>query len=174
MLLVFTLVSAIARKGRISHMPFSRENLPSIPSIDKPIWLSTWGVLIGYCAVIFYLSSRSDLVIPNILVGGDKMAHFLEYGVLGWLWGRAVRITWPAWPTLTVLLSTAAFVGAFGLSDEWHQLYVPRRNSDLSDVLADICGGMFSTSCFLLWRWLRNKAVLNAPEGREYPSGSVS
>lgn len=155
-------------------MPFSEESLQRVPTVDKPMWLSPWGMLVGYCAVIFYLSSRSDLVIPNSLVGGDKMAHFLEYGMLGWLWIRAVKITWPAWPTLAVLLSTAAFVGVFGLSDEWHQLYVPRRYADLYDALADVCGGTFSACCFLLWWRLRNKETVYTPEGYERPSGGIS
>jgi VanZ family protein len=28
----------------------------------------------------------------------------------------------------------------YGLSDEWHQFYVPQRMSDWADVLADLVG----------------------------------
>jgi VanZ family protein len=114
-------------------------------------WLSTWGSVVGYCALIFVLSSQPDLSLPGAFPSSDKLAHLLEYGVLGWLWARAMRVNRPGLKTLTVLLSALVFTGTYGLSDEWHQLYVPGRFADLRDVLADAFGGTCGGVSYLLW-----------------------
>jgi VanZ family protein len=44
---------------------------------------------------------------------------------------------------LTVLLVVIA-----GLSDEFHQAFVPLRNSDAWDLVADFCGGTVSSTWF--------------------------
>ena len=43
-------------------------------------WFSTWGILVGYCTLIFVLSSQPDLTVPELVPSADKLAHFLEYG----------------------------------------------------------------------------------------------
>ena len=40
-----------------------------------------------------------------------------------------------------MLASTILFTGLYGVTDEWHQLYVPGRFADWHDALADLCGG---------------------------------
>ena len=114
-------------------------------------WFSTWGILVGYCTLIFVLSSQPDLTVPEVVPSADKLVHFLEYAGVGWLWTRAVRADRPRWTALTVLLSTLTFAGVYGLSDEWHQLYIPGRFVDLHDFLADVCGGSSGGIGYLLW-----------------------
>ena len=53
------------------------------------LWL--WGPVVGYCALIFLLSAQSDLSPP---------VFSLEYGVLGILWVRGVKASWPHWTFL--------------------------------------------------------------------------
>lgn len=125
----------------------------------KKSWLSTWGSVVGYCALIFILSSQSGLKPPRLLWGSDILAHFLEYAVLGWLWTRAVRSSWPGWTALTVLLSTLTFTSGYGLSDEWHQYYVPGRYTDLRDALMDTLGGICGGISYLLWLRVREKSA---------------
>jgi VanZ family protein len=84
------------------------------------------------------------------------MAHVRAYGVLGWLWARAVSTSWPTWPTLVVFLSAVVFTGGYGLSDEWHQMYVPGRSVSLFDALADVCGGALGGASFRLWLWYQD------------------
>lgn len=130
-------------------------------------WLRTWGFVAAWCALLFSLSAQPDLKLPDSLPSfSDKIAHFLNYAVLGWLWSRAVRINQLRWPALTVLLSTCAFTGIYGLSDEWHQLYVPGRSAELRDALADVCGGTCGGIGFLLWLRLREdaRAKVEVPE----------
>jgi VanZ family protein len=69
---------------------------------------------------------------------------------------------------LSVFLSTVVFTGAYGLSDEWHQMYVPGRSVSLLDALADVCGGTLGGASFRLWLWYwdnrRNRATTTLEE----------
>jgi len=128
-------------------------------------WCSTWGYVIAWGAVIFTLSAQPDLSVPiSLPPSSDKVAHFLVYGVLGWLWVRAIRLRGPKWATMLVLLSTLAFTGLYGLSDEWHQMYVPGRSPDLHDALADVCGGTFGGVALLLWLRFREESRARVSE----------
>jgi VanZ family protein len=130
----------------------------------------TWGYVVAWGAVIFTLSAQPDLQLPESLPSvSDKVAHFSVYGVLGWLWSRAVSINRPGGATLTVLLITFAFTGLYGLSDEWHQLYVHGRVADLLDALADVCGGTLGGAGFLLWLRFRKNVRSPASGGGAEP-----
>jgi VanZ family protein len=75
----------------------------------------------------------------------DKVAHALVYAVLGGLCFPAVRRTWPLARSRVVVI--AAFLAFLhGLTDEFHQLFVPGRNADWYDVLADGIGGLLGAS----------------------------
>ena len=124
------------------------------------IELWVWGPVGAYCMLIFYLSSLS-YVTP--IGTSDKFAHFCEYSILGILWARALRYRKPAWPILFVLLSTTVFTGVYGASDEWHQAYVPGRVSDMHDAFADVAGGTFGGSVYLLWQWMRESVGKRSP-----------
>jgi VanZ family protein len=97
------------------------------------------------------VSAQSDLSLPAFPgSNSDKVAHVLEYGVLGILWARAVKASWPHWTFLLVLASISLFTGLYGVIDEWHQLYVPGRFSDWHDTFADLCGGTLGSMGYLI------------------------
>lgn len=114
---------------------------------NRKLWL--WAPVVGYCALIFMVSAQQDLSPPQF-PSSDKVAHVLEYGVLGILWARAATRSWPHWTFRLLLLSTLLFTGLYGAADEWHQFYVPGRSSDWQDVLADVCGGTLGGTLYLL------------------------
>jgi len=125
----------------------SEEYQPHSVLTNGTQWLLTWGYVIAWSVVIFMLSAQSNLQLPDSFPpSSDKVAHFWLYGVLGWLWSRAIRSTYPRWTTVAVVLSALAFTGLYGLSDEWHQLYVPGRCADLSDALADVVAAPWAES----------------------------
>jgi len=97
-----------------------------MPARSKTLFLA--GAIL-YMAVIFYASS-----LPGGIVGipapWDKLAHAASYGFLGWLWQRALGFPGWAWAIATL----------YGLSDEFHQRFVPGRMFDLADWLADGIG----------------------------------
>ncbi len=88
-----------------------------------------------WAALIFWLSSRSHLPEPPLFFdGADKLVHVLAYAVLTslLLWADCGRRVW-LWLAVAV---------AYGVSDELHQGWVPLRESDALDVLADAAGAL--------------------------------
>lgn len=80
----------------------------------------------------------------------DKLVHFIEYGVLGLLLVRAayqstVRRRRNYWLCLLVAV-------LYGLSDEFHQMFVPHRTADIWDLMADSAGAFA-----FAWTWLALK-----------------
>ena len=101
--------------------------------------VALWGPVVVYLAVIFIGSSFSKL--PDLPGGvSDKVAHAAEYAVLGLLLTRALAA--PSWLPASLPYAAIAVVlaGLYGLSDEWHQRFVPGRDFDLMDLAADVAG----------------------------------
>lgn len=102
--------------------------------------VSSWALVVGYAALIFLLSSQSQPSLPSTLFSSDKLAHVVEYSVLGVLLANALRRSRPAW-SRTMVLGVATLIGAgYGVSDEVHQSFVPLRESSGLDALADLVG----------------------------------
>ena len=90
--------------------------------------------------VIWFLSSQSILPQPRGIFGWDKLQHLLIYGALGLavgLWTSPVF--WKRRPALTLLLVTLAG-SAYGAIDEFHQYFVPGRDCNVWDWIADTLG----------------------------------
>ena len=95
---------------------------------ERRRWLPTllWAV------AIFLVSSLPRIgVAMSRLEGCDKIAHFVEYFILGW----ALRY-WSRGGSPRFLAGGVAFA-AF---DEFHQRYVPGREMSLWDFVADAAG----------------------------------
>lgn len=101
--------------------------------------IGLWGPVVAYMAIIFYESSQP--VLPSVVDGvNDKVLHIGGYTALGALVIRALTdgfrrpVTWRAG------LFAIALTTAYGLSDEVHQAFVPPREMDPWDLLADATG----------------------------------
>ncbi|WP_447961967.1 VanZ family protein [Nitrospira sp. Ecomares 2.1] len=121
--------------------------------------LKYWGPVVLYALVIVYLSSQSNpaqqLHIPSFLFKiNDKILHACEYGVLGILLYRAFKYTTPMAGNMGLAIIC---VIAFGISDEIHQWFVPQRQADIWDLVADTFG-----AAFLILGW-----VLITEKGRK-------
>jgi VanZ family protein len=107
------------------------------PGLRSPAWL--WGPVLLQMVVIFIASSIPDL---RNLPGGisDKSGHGLGYGILGAVLLRALaggRLNGVTWGRAAAALILASL---YGVSDEFHQSFVPGRTPDRMDVLADTIG----------------------------------
>jgi VanZ family protein len=100
---------------------------------------AAWLAVAAYAALIFWLSSRPDPLPELSARVWDKAAHFLAYGGLGFLLLLAVRASGAAPGRAAVL--AALLTSAYGVSDEVHQAFVPLRQADPRDWLADTVGG---------------------------------
>lgn len=103
--------------------------------------LGTYWLPVGlYLALIFALSSIPGFNVPGSLLYKDKIAHLVEYAVLGWLVHRAARATWPEVPAYPRVLLTLIGIALFGAADEVFQAGTPGRDSSILDWLADTLG----------------------------------
>jgi VanZ family protein len=96
----------------------------------------------AWAVVIFGLSSIPGNALPN-LPGAqtDKLIHGVVYLVLGLLSGRALGATTGIRRGRRVALA-CLLATAYGVTDELHQLFTPRRSCDWHDVVADAVGGL--------------------------------
>jgi VanZ family protein len=117
----------------------------------------TWGPVGMYCFIIFTLSSRPGLAAPLPFPAADKLAHALEYAILGGLWARAMSQSWRTSSPSPILLSAVLFTTLYGVSDEWHQAYVPGRIPEIADIFADMVGGVLGSLGFF-WCKAQKKA----------------
>ncbi|MEW5802989.1 MAG: VanZ family protein [bacterium] len=108
-------------------------------------------------SLIFFLSSRSTFPLsPPRIPYSDKICHCLEYAILGYLLMRAfIHEDNPRLFKNALLLAIGVAV-LFGISDELHQLFVPLRQADVFDLVADSFGAAMG-SWFALWmHWFTN------------------
>ena len=68
-----------------------------------------------------------------------KSAHLTEYFILGWLLLLAIRGPEHGWKLRWALLALLIAAG-YSATDEWHQSFVPGRNSSAWDSLLDTTG----------------------------------
>ena len=95
---------------------------------------------LAYAAIIFALSAQSDPLpfLPPEIFLQDKLLHAAEYAVLGGLLVFALRAA--GLRPGVALLAAVVIASAFGATDEFHQSFVPGRNADVADWLADTLG----------------------------------
>ncbi|MHB8171488.1 MAG: VanZ family protein [Thermincolia bacterium] len=97
-----------------------------------------WFPVLVYMGIIFYFSSRTgdqvSLLIP------DYLAHGVEYAGLGFLLFRAWRGTWPGVPTRRAMVWAVVTAILYGVTDEWHQSFVPGRTASVKDLVANGVG----------------------------------
>lgn len=87
----------------------------------------------------------------------DKLAHGSAYALLALLMETALARTRPDLPLYRRHLLVFAAVSAFGALDEWHQSFVPGRDCEVLDWVADTAGGVLGLALISLSR-LRARA----------------
>lgn len=117
-----------------------RETKPSMGRISK-LFILYWMPVCLYCLLIYVQSAfPSPFRLPKSLPQGDKLLHFAGYAVLGFLFFRAFRASFPQKKSLFLLYISITASGIYGAADEFHQSFVRYRTSDIMDFLADILG----------------------------------
>ena len=85
---------------------------------------------------ILGISALPSKAIPDIgFQHTDKIAHFLEYSILGFL---AVKSFFPR--KLVGLICVISFGMMFGAFDEWWQSFISDRCTSVADFIADTAG----------------------------------
>jgi VanZ family protein len=112
---------------------------------------------------IWFLSSQSILPQPKGILGWDKLQHLLAYVVLSVtvsLW--FFPVFWECRPALAALL-TMLISSAYGVIDEFHQYFVPGRDCNIWDWLADTLGALLGALAIMvlmkMWRHRGKKGI---------------
>jgi len=101
-----------------------------------------------YMGLIFIASSIPGESLPQVSIS-DKVIHGVEYGLLSWILGKALRTS-----QKEIFLKQAAILSIiitilYGISDEIHQAFVPWRNPDIYDVIVDGIGAILAQVIFV-------------------------
>lgn len=112
-----------------------------------------WLPAAGWMAVIYYLSSLPSVPGPP---GLSYVAHFLAYAIL------ALALVWPLPKGNHWLVAALILASLYGVTDEWHQRFVPGRISDPLDWLTDTVGAA-TALLFVMGVRARNRAQGNGP-----------
>ena len=104
-----------------------------------------WALAIA--ALIIAASSRSRVAGPDV-PHIDKVTHFAVYGLLATLVCRVGR----GWRGAAAGLIAASL---FGITDEWHQSWVPGRSVELADWIADTSGAALAVTLYAGWTGYR-------------------
>jgi VanZ family protein len=106
-----------------------------------------WAPVVLIAGILFALSSLTPTQLPgpDLVLGWDKVLHFVAYAILA-LAGRYAS------PRAWLVFGGVAL---FGCCDELHQSFVPGRDASLWDLVADVAG---AATALVAWRLLNGAA----------------
>lgn len=109
-----------------------------------------WIPLLAYGVLILFLSSRPASQLPRFNLP-DKLLHTIEYAFLGAL---LLRLFWRdyGWQGIRLVSMIIFVLALFGAMDETLQSFVPGRDADALDWIADLCGGTLGAIGYWLVR----------------------
>ncbi len=99
-------------------------------------------------AFIFGLSSISN---PPDMAVSDKGLHWLLYAGLAWLTVRALAGGGDEAIGVGVVVTGAMIATLYGVTDEFHQLFVSGRSFEYRDMLANGVGALCGAWAAALW-----------------------
>jgi VanZ family protein len=117
-----------------------------------PPWLQRWGPAVILMLVIFIFSATPSNELPNFGRSDTiikKGAHMLGYALLILAYLRGVTGTpLTGHETWKFAIFSLCLAVLYAMTDEYHQSFVPGRNSRWTDVGIDTIGGSVG---LLLW-----------------------
>ena len=122
--------------------------------------LLRWLMAVAVAAVIYAASSLPIPVgagpgIPHF----DKVVHFVSYGVLALFCFRALWSNADRAPTTWILLVGMIMATIYGALMEFHQGFIPTRDFDVYDMIANGLGASAATMAWeplgRRYEWLR-------------------
>lgn len=125
------------------------ESQPDATSLRRSYY---WPPLLALA--IFLASGQSQLAAPDLSwpISQDKLLHFLVFGLLCTSLQRTPRLRQMGWRGA---LMAALLTGTYGALDELRQSLTPGRQVELADAVADVCGALVASVCYLKWHGYR-------------------
>jgi VanZ family protein len=110
---------------------------------NRVVWfLRFWLPVLGCMAFIFYVSSLPGKDIPSIFAFQDILFHATIYAILALFFYKAVKNTFAKLVVSRIIIFTVIFGLSYGITDEFHQLFVPGRSASGFDLIIDSAGSL--------------------------------
>ncbi len=110
-------------------------------------------LLAGALMLLIYHESGQPLTVNlNSFPLEDKLVHAVAYGVLASLFLFTQRLHATGFTIRQQFIATGLAI-LYGISDEWHQSFIPERTADIGDIIADAIGA--SLAVIILGRFAR-------------------
>jgi hypothetical protein len=111
--------------------------------------------MVAAMGTIFFLSHQSGDNLPDLsLPGTDKLAHLAVYSLLAGTVLFSFCEELKSHHHRTVMFMTIVICVLYGITDEFHQSFIPGRFVSILDIVADCAGAV--TAC-VLWEWWRKR-----------------
>ena len=104
----------------------------------RALW--NWGPAVIWMAATFAVSHQSRVEIP--FGAPDYIGHGVSYAVLGGLLMRALAGGTLRGMRTGLILPAVLIAAVYGVSDEFHQSFIPGRMASVSDIVADTIGAV--------------------------------
>jgi VanZ family protein len=114
--------------------------------------VALWGPFVAALAAVFWLSSLSR--VPGAQYAWDKLLHALGYCGVSLLALRAFHGGLTRLRPKRTLAALGVMLVWF-VSDEWHQSFVPGRDAEALDVVADTVGFGLAVAIAAAWSVVR-------------------
>jgi VanZ family protein len=88
--------------------------------------------------VFLFISTHTATTVPDLFDHFDKVLHFSAYAVLAFLLTTIIFFRWGLLPRIGIWVWTLTIL--YGSLDEYTQQFVPGREPELLDLIADTCG----------------------------------
>ncbi len=98
-----------------------------------------WILTVSYMGLIFFLSSLHGFRLLELPKNSDKFIHAVAYMPLGFLFYMSlIKSGFRRYGFALAMLLTVLY----GVTDEFHQAFVPGRYATIGDVMADSIGAL--------------------------------
>jgi len=119
------------------HRPRRSGKIPDVKTLTRLYFAAPPFLL---AAFIFYSSGRPIPRPVAELEISDKLLHVAAYAVLAFLVSRWLGFQKPKASLKPIIALSVVISGFYGVTDEFHQSFVPSRNPDVLDAVADFIG----------------------------------
>ena len=143
------------------HSGTGKKQMTKIVHYQLRYWLPVY----LYALAIFLSSHQSRLSIPIKIIGIDKILHFVAYGLFTGLIYRACRKSQKAVISQKAYLISLICSILYGFSDEFHQFYIPGRQTSAWDFMADALGAI--VAIIIILKCFPDKNTQASPDGHQ-------
>lgn len=109
-----------------------------------------WSPVLILMALIFFASSIPGKNIAFLFPYQDVIFHLAVYLILAYFLAQAIKNTYTKISLAKLILFSVIFCCFYGITDEFHQSFVPNRKVSGFDVFIDTLGSLIGS---MIYRW---------------------